>query len=176
MYRLSVALIAVFMLAFSACTDEPERLEPEDDIIVEDDLTGMDDTDMYADDGFDAWDTSRDTYLDRTEFDARYDQMGLYDRYDPEGTGFISEEQYNTHIVTGGFDTAENFSAYDTDGDGQISREEFRTGLFNQMDADGDGRISREEFLRYESMMGGTSTGTTGTGATGTTPMNDPGM
>lgn len=157
MYRLSVALIAVFMLALSACTDEPERLEPEDDIIVEDDMNGMDDADMYAGDGFDAWDTSRDTYLDRTEFDARYDQTGLFDRYDTEGTGFLSEEQYNTHIVTGGYDTAENFSAYDADGDGQISREEFRTGLFNQMDADGDGRVSREEFLLFESMFGTTS-------------------
>lgn len=167
MYRLSVALIAVFMLALSACTDEPERLEPEDDVIVEDDMTGMNDADdMYADDGFDAWDTSRDTYLDRTEFDARYDQMGVYDRYDTEGTGYLSEEQYNTHIVTGGFDTAENFSAYDTDGDGQISREEFRTGLFNQMDADGDGRVSREEFMRYESMFMNNA----GMGAGTTTP------
>lgn len=169
MYRFSIALLAVFMLAFSACTDDPDTVDDFDD----DDLA-VDETDPYdtgAETGFfDTWDTDTDTYLSEDEFRTNYDQSGYYGSYDTDADTYLSEDEYNTGYVGAGFDSAANFSTYDTDGDGRISRDEFRTGLFNLMDADGDGRVSREEFRQYESMMGGT------TGTMTTPPANDPGM
>lgn len=167
MYRFSLALLAVFMLAFSACTDDPDTVDEldDDDLMVEETPT-----DPYAtgtDTGlYDTWDTNQDTYLDEDEYRTNYGQSGLYDTYDTDQDTYLSEDEYRTGYVGAGFDTEENFSEYDTDGDGRISREEFEAGLFSRMDADGDGRISREEFQRYESMLGGMGTGATGTGTT----------
>ena len=155
MYRFSIALLAVFMLAFSACVDtgEPEALDEADDadIIADDDGAPE-----PFEETFDIWpnyDADSDTYVTEEEFGTAYGESGLYTTYDTNTDMYLDEDEYNTGYVGAGFDTADNYGTYDADGDGRISQDEVNAGLFARMDTDGDGRISRTEFSAYEAMM-----------------------
>ena len=154
MYRFSIALLAVFMLAFSACVDtgEPEVLDEADD------------ADMIADDdgapepfeeSLDIWpnyDADGDDYVTMEEYGTGYPEYGMYADYDTDGDTYVSEAEYTT-----AYGMSDNYATYDMDGDGQLSMDEYRDATFKMMDTDGDGRISRAEYDAYKMKMMGDS-------------------
>ena len=153
MYRFSIALLAVFMLAFSACVDtgEPEALDEADDadIIADDDGAPEPFENM-----FDDWDADGDTYVSMDEYNNGYRTGGTYATWDADGDGMLNETEYTDAYVTSGMGTADMYSTWDTDGDGMLSEDEIYAGSYAGYDLDGDGRLSASEFAAYEAAMG----------------------
>ena len=151
MYRFSIALLAVFMLAFSACVDADEptdAIDEADEVGMVEDTTPETYNSMFAD-----WDADGDTYVNDTEYMNAYRTTGMYSTWDADGDGMLSETEYNDTYVAGGMGEAAMFADYDTDGDGMLSEDEIYAGSYSSYDLDGDGRLSESEFAAYEAVM-----------------------
>lgn len=163
MYRFSIALLTVFMLAFSACTDDAETVDDMDgDDIIVDDTQPVE----PMDDGlFTTWDTNTDTYIDADEFGTSYRNNVSFTTWDADADGLLSEEEFDAGYGTSVMGGGATFAEYDTDGDGFVSEDEIYAGALQAYDTDGDGRLSEAEFAAFESMMGGTGTMDDGMGS-----------
>lgn len=76
---------------------------------------------------------------------------GVFNRWDSDEDGYISEEEYVAGSTPWGDDYIQNFETWDTDEDGTLNAEEFGagmddTGLYDTWDVDGEGYLTEEEF------------------------------
>lgn len=78
---------------------------------------------------FGDWDANADSSLDSTEFSG-----GLFSRFDADGDGRLSEQEWEDGFVTWHGEAAggADFASWDSDGDGAINREEFVAGYDSQ--------------------------------------------
>lgn len=145
MYRFSIALLAVFMLAFSACVDtgEPEALDEADDadIIPDDDYDDVVPVGYY-----DTWDTDADTRLSADEFGTGVGTGTWWSTWDADGDGYLSEDEYNTVYANETWYGSTAYSDWDMDGDNLLSEDEWSTGLFNTWDANDDTYLTADEY------------------------------
>ncbi len=122
---------------------------------------------------FDQW-SRGDSQVDEWDFAKAVEVLGLYDAWDANGDGLVSEEEFEAVVFQiwdaddsgvverGEWEQAASawhrsqqpvggFVDWDPDGDGQIGRDELRSGvlttnLFRYWDANDDGYLTQAEF------------------------------
>ena len=111
---------------------------------------GLTSCDNEDDDGvytLSPWDTNNNGVIERSEFDAGYDD-NYFVAWDTNADGLVDEDEWDA-----GFDAyyvdadyAGVFTDWDIDADAGLDEDEFYDGTFVMWDEDGDGTLDADEY------------------------------
>lgn len=98
------------------------------------------------------WDTDGTAGISSEEFRTGFDGMGVYDRWDADKNGQLTEDEFNAGIGDErreAFNTRFTEGAYgewDGDDNGYLTEDEFGEGVYGGYDDDDDDVIEEPEF------------------------------
>ena len=95
--------------------------------------------------GFPVADANHDASITPEEFISWVQNTNAYPRFDVDGNGVISREEYS-EAVEDRYATDEYFAAFDLDRNGTLARGELLRGIFRMYDVNRDGVLSAGEF------------------------------
>ena len=108
---------------------------------------------------FSEWDSDGNGRLSETEWQAGFDDMGLFALWDTDGDGGLSEQEWRGFENKAVFDEdflnrdEVGFELWDRDEDGLLDPEETARGFYDVFSRN-DGAIGEEEFETFGSRMG----------------------
>lgn len=122
-------------------------------------------------DTFQQWDANADERLDKVEYNKQIGNTGMYqnwqnqegtltqedfnrgvfNRWDADGDGQLSEDEYASGNSAWSSSYGENFIGWDANQDSMLDEDEYmqgmnEAGVYNDWDADGDGTVNEDEF------------------------------
>ena len=101
------------------------------------------------------WDKNADAGLTRDEFDARFTAMGVFEKWDTDKDGKLTQAEWTAAMGThgdrfktrfGGTANADPFMTWNTDGTDGLTEQEFYQGAYSGYDANRDNKIQETEF------------------------------
>lgn len=104
---------------------------------------------------FGEWNTDGDAGLTRNEFDTRFGGLGVYNKWDADRNGIISQSEWQAGIGNRGADLNTRFGVapdgdlytqWNTDGADGLTEQEFNTGIYGGYDRNRNNVIEEPEF------------------------------
>ena len=105
------------------------------------------------------WNVNSDTGIDANEFNTGFDGAGIYDKWDANDDGNVSQDEWNAAIGDNSTAFNERFGEtawddWDADDNDMLTNEEFQTGAFGAYDDNDDNYIDEPEFGDYGDDIG----------------------